>query len=249
MSEAAFDPTVFQGQQFTGIAPSSVPQGFGQLPVGAREFARQYLPEDDDSGAIGSFEVVKEHKPAKSRALREQAEASGREPGVECDVYEPVTYVRITIRGNDKLEVHRPAYEADKKRFPFAWQEFLRGESAPVRGTPLHIMGMDASLIRSCQGKNVHCIEDMAKVTDTWLQNLGTGAREWRSKALEFVDSQKYTKAASLEVAKSAASNEQMQKLEEQLGQLLKLAQAQAAEIEALKAPKKRGRKPKVIAE
>jgi hypothetical protein len=246
--EEQFDPTTFPAQQFTGVPPSSVPQGFNQLPVGAREFARQYLPGDDDAGCIGSFETVKEHKPAKSRALREKAEAEGRVPGVECDVYEDVTYVRISIQGNDKLEVHRPAYEADKKRFPFAWQEFMRGASTVVRGTPLTVMGMDAPMIRSCQAKNIFCIEDMAKVTDTWLQNLGTGAREWRSKAAAFIETTKYAQAAAAEVSKSAASSEQLEQLTAQLGQALQLLQKQTAEIEALKAPKKRGR-PKAIEE
>jgi hypothetical protein len=170
-----FDPNTFPAQQFTGEA-SALPSlsGFSQS---AKDFIKQYIPSDDDEGCIGTFETVREFKPAKSQVLREQAEKEGKVAGPECEIYENVVFIRINIRGNDKLEVHRPANEADKRRFPFAWQEFQKGEAAASRGTHLNkLPGLDAPTIRTYNAKNVFTVEDLALVTDTHLPNLGTGS-------------------------------------------------------------------------
>jgi hypothetical protein len=252
MSE--FDPNTFPAQQFTNQPPAATPQGFSQLPTGAREFARQYLPEDDDSGCIGTFETVKEYKPAKSQVLREKATAAGREPDASCEVYEPVVFVRINIRGNDKMEVHRPAYDSDKKRFPFAWQEFLKGEQAADRGTPLsQLPGIDSPIVRRCHAINIFTIEDLAAVSDTHLYNIGTGARELRQKAVEFVGSHKYQRAVQPEVAELKQQNVEMKAaMDEQrktLDKAMELINAQTAELEKARERKKPGRKPKAVVE
>lgn len=226
-------------QQFTGIAPAALPQGFNQLPPGAREFARQYMPEDDNKDCLVSFEIVKEYKPAKSRVLREAAEAQGREPDASCEIYEDVTYIRKSVRGNDKLEVHRPSRAEDKREFPFSWQEFERGNLVADRGTSLNrLKGIDAPIIRNCHAKNVFTIEDLALVTDTWLHNLGTGARELRQQAVEYV-------AAHRQAPAGLELKSQLDEQKKQLEQAMELLRQQAAENEALRAQlarPKRGR-------
>lgn len=243
-----FDPNTFPAQQFTGVPPAAPNlSGFSQA---ARDFIKQYVPSDDDEGCIGTFETVREFKPAKSQALREQCQKEGKTAGPECEVYEDVTFIRINIRGNDKLEVHRPANEADKRRFPFAWQEFQKGEAAASRGTHLNkLPGLDTPTIRSYNAKNVFTVEDLALVTDTHLPNLGIGAREKRQQAVEYVQSIKGSAVVQAQIRESQDAVAQMRETVasqgEQLAKALALIEKQSAEIEKLTSPKKRGRPPK----
>lgn len=238
-------------QEFTNIAPSSRSAQFSQLSSGAQAFAKEYLPDDDNKDCIVSFEVVKELKPFKSQLLRDKAIAEGREPGAECEVYEDVTYIRKMVRGNDKLEVHRPIWPSDKREFPFAWQEFERGNKALFHGTPLaKLGGLDAPTVRALHAKNIFSVEDLALVTDTWLSNIGPGAREHRRRAIDFVESSKYAKAATaspemIEMKSTLAEQRKM------LDQAMDLLRKQAEENEALRAQipvkGKPGRKPKAV--
>jgi hypothetical protein len=238
-------------QQFTNEVPSSHSALFSQLPTGAQNFAREYMPDDDNKDCIVTFEVVNEFKPFKSQIKRDKVIADGGNPGHECEVYEDVIYIRKTIRGNDKLEVHRPMWETDKKEFPYAWQEFNRGRQGQT-GTPLTKINLDAALIRSLTAKNVFSVEDFALVSDTWIQNLGPGAREHRKRAIEYLENNKYSKAVEsnsdvLEMKYTLAEQKKM------LDQAMELLRKQAEENEALKAqltkpePKKRGPKPKAV--
>jgi hypothetical protein len=213
-----FDPS----NTMPGAPSGGLPASAAGLPPGAQQFIRSYTPADDDQGVIGSFEMVSEYKPFKS-------EKSGTE------VFEDVIYVRISVRGNDKTEVNRPAREEDFRRFPFAYQQFKAGLGNTGRGTALSVIGMDASQVRTFHAKNVFTIEDLALVNDNNLQNLGAGAREWRHKAKAYVDGR----------APKAANTEQVDELRGQLGEALALLKAQQAEIEALKARRKPGPKPK----
>src|SRR5256885_1194842 len=54
-----------------------------------------------------------------------------------------------------------------------------------------NVAGLDASLIRHYHSLSVYTIEDLALVSDLNLQNLGTGAREFRRAAQEFIDSRR----------------------------------------------------------
>jgi hypothetical protein len=244
-----FDPNTFPAQQFTGVPPATLSSlsGYSQA---AKDFIKQYVPTDDDEGCIGTFETVREFKPAKSQKLREEAVAAGREPGPDCEIYEDVVFIRINIRGNDKLEVHRPANEADKRRFPFAWQEFQKGEAAASRGTHLNkLPGLDAPTIRTYNAKNVFTVEDLALVTDTHLPNLGTGSREKRQQAIEYVQSTKGSAVTQAQIKESQDAVAQMREVVtsqgEQLAKAMALIEKLSAENEKLTTPKKRGRPPK----
>lgn len=181
MSESAFDPENFAPQ---GGGTGNLPAEAAGLPQAAKDFIRQYSPADDDSGCIGSFEWYCEYKPFLSK------EATERE-GKPVEIFGNVLYVRIDIRGSDRNQVHRPATEADKRRFPFSWQEFNRGEKARARGVPLQMLGLDSPILRAFAAKNVFTIEDLAEVSDNNLQNLGLGGREMRNRAQSYLDQHK----------------------------------------------------------
>lgn len=164
----------------------------GGLSDGAKAFIRQFQPADDDAGCIATFSTEREFKPFKTNEAKKVAEAAGKPFGIMDEVYEDVTYIRINIRGSNLREVHRPIREEDKRRFPFSWQEYQKGAKAAARGTPLNkLAGMDPSIMRYYGSLNVFTIEDLALVSDLGLQNLGTGAREFRHAAQEWVDSRK----------------------------------------------------------
>lgn len=193
---------------------------------------RRYSPKDDDPGCIGSFEWLDEYKPFKSK---EATEKEGR----PIEIFEKVLYIRISIRGSDINQVHRPAVGEDKARFPFAWQEFNRGEKARERGIPIQMLGLDVPLIRGFAAKNVFTVEDLAAVSDNNLSNLGIGAREMRRKAIEFLDARKESPVAEARV------NEQQALINSQSEQLARM-QAQLDRLSDQANKPKRGRPPKV---
>lgn len=226
-----FDPDNFT----PGPATGAVGAEHGSLSEGAKQFIRQFVPADDDQGCIGTFEHLQEYKPFKSQE-------AGRE------IYETVLFIRITIRGNDKLEVHRPATEADKRRFPFSWQEFQRGEAAMSRGTPLSkLPGIDAGMLRGYHAKNIFTVEDLALVSDANLQNIGLGGRELRQRAIDFVENLKATHATTEAVARIQAALEQERERAANKDRQLEEAMQMIRDLQAgaVKEKKKPGPKPK----
>jgi hypothetical protein len=227
---------------FEDSAPSeaAITSTVGGLSAGAQAFIRQFQPADDDSGCIATFETVREFKPFKTQQAKAAAEAAGKPFGVTDEVYEDVTYIRINIRGSNLREVHRPIREEDKRRFPFSWQEYQKGEKAAARGTPLNkLAGMDPSILRHYHALNVFTIEDLSLVSDLGLQNLGTGAREFRRSAQEWVESRKPAQAADPQLLDLVSRMDS--KLDSQQATIEKLMEENAK----LKAAKKPGPKKK----
>lgn len=232
-----FDPEIMAPQ--SGSSGGGLPAEANGLSEGAKQFIRQYVPKDDDEGCIGGFEYVNEFKPFKSK---EETEKQGK----LVEIFENVLFIRINIRGSDLREVHRPATDADKRRFPYAWQEFQRGENARARGIPLQKLGIDAPLIRGFAAKNVFTIEDLSVVSDNNLQNLGIGAREMRARAQEYLRTNSLAAQAAEEIPslKDAIADQQrkIQAQSDQLAQALALVERMTEENRKLSsASEKRG--------
>lgn len=227
MATPEFDPNDFT----PGIASNvqQLPAEAAGLSEGAKQFIRQYVPADDGRDVIVSFEVVSDYQPAKSREANRE-------------IYEDVIYIRKSVRGNDKLEVVRPVRDEDKREFPFSWQEFQKGNEAAERGTNISkLPGVDAPTLRFLHQKNIFTIEDMALVNDNNLQNLGTGGRELRRKAVEYVQSHQGTQEADglrELVAKQSADLAKAMALIERQNEAL-------AKLSAMPERKKPGRKAK----
>lgn len=208
--------------------------------------SRRYTQKDDDPGCIGSFEWFNEYKPFASK------EASEKQ-GQPVEIFENVLYVRIDIRGSSLNGVHRPARAEDKSRFPYAWQEFNRGEKARERGVPIQMLGLDIPIIRHLAAKNVFTVEDMAAVSDNNLTNIGLGAREMRKRAQEFLDAKKESPVAEARVSEQQEIiNQQAVQLAKAMALIEKLSEqvnkpAPAAEKPApLGLPNKKLPEPKV---
>ena len=151
------------------------PEAFAQPAGSQAAFLRQYVPTDDDEGVTATFFNREEVMPF----LSQQA---GKE------IKEKKLYVRIVVKGDDKKIVVRPVNDQDKRRFPFSWQQFERGEDQSKRGTPLtDLFDSDAEIVPHYGAMNIHTLEDLAQVSDGNLQALGAGARENRLRAKEYL--------------------------------------------------------------
>jgi len=152
------------------------------LSEGAKQFIRQYVPADDSKDVIVTFEIVNEFKPAKSRIASEVA-------GKPVEIYEDVVFIRKNVRGTTPLKYIGPSGMRTSASFHFPGRNFKKGEKAAARGTPLNkLVGMHPSILRQYHALNVFTIEDLALVSDIGLQNLGTGSRELRRAAIEWVE-------------------------------------------------------------
>lgn len=216
------------------------PEYFAATASSQKAFLKQYVPEDDDEGVKATFRREREFKPFLSQQKGEE-------------VYEYVDFIHIVVKGNDKLEVDKPASDADKRRFPFAWQQYLLGKEQSARGTPLDDIGIPGSVIAAYHAKNVFTAEDLATVSDGNLQGLPSGARDARHRARERVELKKQAQASgeaealrkqNVEIlAKNAELEKNLNRAMSALERMEKrLDEQEASEEGASEKPSKRGR-------
>lgn len=114
------------------------------------------------------------------------------------------------------LRGYRESYEAWKK-----------GEELPPEGTPIKTWPVASpAQIKDILAVGIRTVEDLAKLPDSELSSLGIGAMSLKQKAAAWLDS----------AAKTGKAAEQLSTLQRQISDLSQLAQAQAAEIAALRA-------------
>lgn len=128
-----------------------------------------------------------------------------------------------------------------RKTNPVVWPQIERhyehwkkGQDAPTEGTPLIAWpGFPEGMIRRLQDLHIKTVEDFATVTDSALDRIGMGARNWQRQAIAFLENADRAAAA----AKQVAAQAEAESLREQIAEM-------KAEIAALKADKpKKGRK------
>jgi hypothetical protein len=152
------------------------PEAFGSSTGSQASFLKQYVPNDDDEGVMATFY-------AKDEVMPFLSQQAGHE------IKEKKTYVRIVVKGNSLNVVTRPVTDQDKRRFPFSWQQFQRGEDQSKRGTALtELFDPDTEIVPHYHAQNVFTLEDLTQVSDSNLQSLGAGARENRLRAKEYLD-------------------------------------------------------------
>lgn len=136
----------------------------------------------DDSALIVQFLL----HPVRQGA---ESEKAGR------DIFKDVEYVWIRFAGDRTKEIKRPVdlegrngAPPDPERWPKAWMAFKNSHAQVHEGTPLeHFPAMGASTVLNFKGYNVHTVEQLAAVSDAVLHNLGTGGRELRQKAQDWL--------------------------------------------------------------
>lgn len=142
-------------------------------------------------------------------------------------MFDEVEMVTIVIPG-DKLT--KPTFEVtDKHRrnYPDDYAAFLRGEERAASGTPLeHWPIMTTSKVAELKAIGILSVDELADLSDSFLQQLGMGGRELREQARAF-----RTQAAN--GATEAAAAKENTILREQI----ELLKTQMAELSARSAP------------
>jgi hypothetical protein len=91
-------------------------------------------------------------------------------------IYEDTTYIKINVPGLKDMEVDRPAYEADKRRFPMQWQHFenrTKGDAREI-GTPLsEWQQLTRSQAEEFRALKFFTIESIANASDLNVNALG----------------------------------------------------------------------------
>jgi hypothetical protein len=122
-------------------------------------------------------------------------------------IFDDKVFIRIMIPGDRHTVVERLCKEEDKHRFPVQWARFQLEESQTADGTPLEQWPMmTPALVRTFKASNVPTVEALANVADGNLHNLGMGAREWRDRAIAYLNRAKEGAIAS----KLQAENEDL---------------------------------------
>ena len=188
------------------------------------QFLDHYVPKDDDRGVIAEFKVEPVLMGFKSKEANRE-------------IYEDREFVRILVKGNDKMEVVAEVTDQHRRRFPFQYERFKAGMAQLKSGTPIdRVPGISPSTVKNYISLNIRTIEDLAEVGDNVLDNLGMGARDNREKAIKYL--------ANGRVANDEAASK-VRALEEKVAELTALVES----MSAVHAPKPRGRPPKARAE
>jgi hypothetical protein len=150
------------------------------------------------------------------------------------DIYEDVEWVRITVPGLRANTIEREVNDQDKKRFALEYAAFKNGlkEQAQTPGTPVIMWpAMSRAMAKMLASFNIYSVEQCANLSDSAIQEIGMGAREWKTKAIAFLELAKDTGAAQ----KYAVENEDLKReMAELRGQLAELSNR-------LTEPEKRG--------
>lgn len=144
-------------------------------------------------------------------------------------VYEKREYVEILTPGT-KSNPDRPVIDADKARWPAQYQAFKNGKVLAIDGMPLEKWTLaDVAQVEFLKHWNIRTVEQLARLTDAQIQNLGTGGRQLVTSAKLWLEQAKDNSGISRVVAENELLKNRQQTLENQLAE-------QSAQIRALAA-------------
>ena len=114
-------------------------------------------------------------------------------------IFRDVEMISIRILGDKNTHIVRkidlqgtPTTPPDNIRFAAAYNQFKNKNLEVTEGTPITEWGiLSKSQALMFKGLNVHTVEALAQVNDANLHNLGMGARDYRDKAIAFINQAK----------------------------------------------------------
>jgi hypothetical protein len=167
---------------------------------------------------------------------KEASEKEGR------PIFRDYEFIKIIPPGDKNTVICEPVNEEYKMRWPNQYAAFKNQQVQVNDGTPLEEWPiLRTSQVKMFKAVNVHTVEQLAAVSDQNLPNLGMGAREFRDKAITYLESAK-TGAVPM------AAQSRIQELEREI-EALKNQMAGFKTDMAQDEPKRRGRPPKTIEE
>lgn len=98
-------------------------------------------------------------------------------------------YIRIR-QPAERDEIFRPAHDLDRRRFRRQWELYQEGKQALPEGTLLSVLfPVNPEIVENLKVDKVFVIEQLAALSDTQIQNIGMGARQWQDKAKAYLAS------------------------------------------------------------
>lgn len=153
--------------------------------------------------------------------------------------YMEVAYVKVLSPGNDKEIPDFRVTETHKKRWPRQWEAFQTGSDIPLEGTPFNKwMGITPVEAKMLQDAGIRTVEELVKVPDLNLKNIGGSFIPLKARAEAFLASQDgeagFQKLkAELDQVKSqlATRDDQIKGLEDRIDELLTAKTKKSARI------------------
>jgi len=100
-----------------------------------------------------------------------------------------VELVEIIMPGNSLSKPVHPVTDIDRKRWPKSYAAFKEGQEMPVTGTPLEQWPMmTRSMVLKLKSLGFRTVEDVARMTEHAMPEVGMGARGLKIKAAAYVD-------------------------------------------------------------
>ena len=157
-------------------------------------------------------------------------------------------YVKVIFPG-EKDFVDREVKENDKYRWPQQWAAYQQGREQMPEGTPLAVLfPINPEIVENLRSLKFQTVEQLANATDTAIQSIGLGGREWNTKAKKFLEAANGAAGfhkITRELEDAKLKNDQLEKLVRDLSARLEVLEAEDDEP----MPRRRGRPPKVMAE
>lgn len=102
-------------------------------------------------------------------------------------VFKSIVFMRLQHPGErDCLD--RPATRADANRFPSEYRRYIEGRMDAPDGVPLHVLFPNHhDIVQALNYHKVFTVEQLARLNDTQMQNLGMGGLEWSQKAQRYL--------------------------------------------------------------
>jgi hypothetical protein len=145
------------------------------------------------------------------------------------EVYKEVEHVKIGIPGDRSTLIFQPSTETYRRRFPRAYDAYLKRGQQPVDGLPIEQWAaISRSLAMTMRAAHIPTVEALAAIHDGHVDKFGFNARELREKA-----------RAWLAQAKDSAATLALAQEKKVLEDRLTAMQAQIADLLAGKGVKK----------
>lgn len=152
----------------------------------------------------------------------------------------PIYEIQRTVEGG-AVKIDQNVY----KRFGKPFEEWKLGQTPSNTGTPLEQWPlMDVAMVAALKAVHVYTVQQLAELSDAGLdQSFRRGGREWRAKALSWLDSAR--NAAGDAEARATIAKQQSQ-IDELRAQLQDLVSAKSSPTLGYDKPK-RGRPRKIV--
>jgi len=137
-------------------------------------------------------------------------------------VFKDVEYVRIVVPGDKTSQVDRKVRPEDLQRWPQQYAAWKANNELPMEGMPLEKWTLiSPAEVDTFKYFKVRTVEDLAKLTDTQIQNLGTGAMRLRKEAIAWVQQAEGNAGISKVAVENERLNIELAGVKRQLQELL----------------------------